>query len=586
MTDWSNPIKYDPDQPRDSAGRFGSGGGSLSVAENAAMQAFDGAEEHGEISADLRASYQGSMGNAIAGFPPESQAAIDRGLRRYSTPTMHLYESTDALTDAVASRLDGEVKGTCGGAFDSATGDLLLDGPMDKIGGDTLTPGTQENIYAHELGHVIDQDGSDKLGYRYSSSNEWAVAMVDEIDVDGDPLSPYARTSNAEGFAEYARLISTNPTLAQSGFPKSWDAWTKLGLINPEYDPWDKAASDTERLADIFNFGGFENDVFFDGIADSLDDGDKSIIKYDPDQPRDDNGRFGSGGGGSSGGGTATEDGGDPELKVEHPVSAAVAKVEENYPPKNPEGTTTYERHWAGGELTPERQELHDKMAEKMRSGVKPAAEGQKTYTMMGGGPASGKSSILKSGQVTLPEDQVKIDADGIKRQLPEYGAMIKDGDDRAAAYTHDESSDLGKRVQAESFADGQNVLLDGTGNASLESVEKKVNAARAAGYTVNAEYVTCSTDEAVRRNIQRANDPKSESYGRLPPEKMLRDTHRGVSQILPKAMEKGLFDSVRLWDTENMTGGKPTLVASGAGKDMTIHNQELWDKFLAKGSE
>ena len=122
---------------------------------------------------------------------------------------------------------------------------------------------------------------------------------------------------------------------------------------------------------------------------------------------------------------------------------------------------------------------------------------------------------------------------------------------------------------------------MDGTGDNSLEAVEKKVKQARAKGYKVNAEYVTCSTEEAVKRNIERAK-----KTGRLPPEDMLRKVHKGVSQILPKAVEKGLFDNVRLWDTEHTTDGKPTLVMQAERGQMKVHRPDLWEKFVAKGQE
>ena len=77
----------------------------------------------------------------------------------------------------------------------------------------------------------------------------------------------------------------------------------------------------------------------------------------------------------------------------------------------------------------------------------------------------------------------------------------------------------------------------------------------------MNAEYTTCSTKEALRRNLECAR-----KTGRLPPESMLRAVHRGVSQVLPAAVEKGLFDSARLWDTEHHTDGKPTLVMRPGG--------------------
>jgi len=260
------------------------------------------------------------------------------------------------------------------------------------------------------------------------------------------------------------------------------------------------------------------------------------------------------------------------------PNHPAVHAIEKQYPPAFAGGHDTLERHrGADGQFTPQRQALHDTISRSLRAGV-PQSE-DKTYFMMGGGPASGKSNIITAGLVRPPQ-AVHVDADSIKGQLPEYKALLEAKDQRAAAYAHEESSHLGKSIIKQSLAAGQNVLLDGTGNSSYESVAKKVQEARAAGYKVNAEYVTCSVEEAVRRNLERAK-----KTGRLPPESMLRATHRSVSQVLPQAVEQGLFDNVRLWDTENKDAqGRPTLVMSAAGRQLTIHHPQLWEAFQAKG--
>jgi predicted ABC-type ATPase len=258
--------------------------------------------------------------------------------------------------------------------------------------------------------------------------------------------------------------------------------------------------------------------------------------------------------------------------------SPGVQAVEKEYPPANHEGNDTLERHrMPDGSFTPQRKALHDKIINSIIGKIPPSQD--RTFYMMGGGPASGKSSVINSGQVTLPQ-AAHIDADAIKTQLPEYNALQGAKDMRAASFVHEESSGLGKTAMSQAFGAGQNVLLDGTGNASLDGVKSKANAARQAGYKVHAEYVTCSVDEAVRRNIERAK-----KTGRLPPEAFLRHTHKTVSQILPQAIAEGVFDHVRLWDTEHPgPDGKPTLVATGAGSQLTVHNQQLWDSFVAKG--
>lgn len=273
--------------------------------------------------------------------------------------------------------------------------------------------------------------------------------------------------------------------------------------------------------------------------------------------------------------GTSEQSGERPSAVHSSPV---VAAVERHYRPANARGTDTFSRYRnEDGTYTPQRRELHDRISSKLRENVPPSSD--KAYLVMGGGPASGKSSIIKAGLAALPARHVLIDSDAIKAEIPEYQALSAAKDLRAAEYVHDESSDVATRVNRESFAASQNVVLDGTGDGAIEKLEKKVALARAAGYKVNAEYATSSVGEAIRRNQERAK-----KTGRLPPENFLRETHKNVSKVLPEAVKRGLFDGVRLWDTENHTpDGKPTLVMSAAGSKMTVHDPKLWQAFLDK---
>ena len=59
----------------------------------------------------------------------------------------------------------------------------------------------------------------------------------------------------------------------------------------------------------------------------------------------------------------------------------------------------TFERHRSpAGDFTPHRQALHERVHQKLLGNVPRSRD--KTYLMMGGGPASGKSSVKDSGMV------------------------------------------------------------------------------------------------------------------------------------------------------------------------------------------
>lgn len=224
----------------------------------------------------------------------------------------------------------------------------------------------------------------------------------------------------------------------------------------------------------------------------------------------------------------------------------------------------------ADGNWTPQRQKLHDEIVASTLSGAHPVDH--PTVTFFGGGPASGKSTVM-----SVEENNVVVDADAMKAKLPEYNDMIKRGDSRAAAFSHEESSYLSSRVMNEGVAGGYNVTLDGTGDSSIGKLEKKVAVARAAGATVNAKYVTVDTDEAVRRATLRG-----QRTGRVVPESVIRETHANVSRTFNDAIKEDLFDSVQLWDNN---GSKPLLIGEKpTGGKWHVNDETAWRSFLGKG--
>lgn len=217
--------------------------------------------------------------------------------------------------------------------------------------------------------------------------------------------------------------------------------------------------------------------------------------------------------------------------------------------------------------FTPEREALHDQIVSDALAGV-PRSDNP-TVTFLGGGAASGKSSALAASSDT--GKKVIVNPDEVKEKLPEYKAKGTEG----AAFTHEESSYIAKRIQAAAIEGKKDILVDAVGDTSADSMGKKIDAAKAAGYTVKGTYVTVPTNVALQRAQSRAA-----RTGRVVPEKNLRSGHRGVSNTFPQIMNR--FDEVQLFD--NLDGLK--LIGSGKNGRFTIENQDLWGSFLAKGSE
>jgi predicted ABC-type ATPase len=222
------------------------------------------------------------------------------------------------------------------------------------------------------------------------------------------------------------------------------------------------------------------------------------------------------------------------------------------------------------GSLAPARAELHRQIIEDILGGHAPTG-GRPAATFLGGGPASGKST-LGGG----PAGSVPIDPDEVKSRLPEYQHGVKTGDPSAAAYAHEESSKIAKGIQAGAIGRGLDFTLDGTGDNSYEKMRGKVAAAKQAGYAVHAKYVTVDTEEAVRRSMARA-----EKTGRMVPETTIREIHAAVSGTFARLIEAGDLDAAELWDTN---GAKPVLVGhKPEGGSWTVKDEGAWQRFLAK---
>ena len=284
---------------------------------------------------------------------------------------------------------------------------------------------------------------------------------------------------------------------------------------------------------------------------------------------------------------------GRPSKELTKGTGSTRLSVGDLYTEKDPERRHTINQYLDdNGNLTPEREELHAQCVDNLFSGKKPKGPGEKkTFTMFGGGSAAGKgglsdpkrcgdfkSSFFQNG--TPSKDSVAtIDSDELKKDIPEYREMMETDPDNAAAVAHEESSAIAKRAMQAAFDNGYDCTLDGTGDGSVDGVKKKIQQARERGYEVNACYVICPTDQAVKQAKDRAKRTK-----RNVKEKTVRSIHREVSRIFPQVASE--FDHCALFDTSDHSK-PPVLVAEcERGGEIRIVNQDLYDAFIAKGNE
>lgn len=313
----------------------------------------------------------------------------------------------------------------------------------------------------------------------------------------------------------------------------------------------------------------------------------KLLLRFNPNHGPD--GKFapsGSGGGSSGGSGKSGKKGSKDLYQGKEGRNYGKADTSDALKEVKDGNHNSLEKYMdENGNLTPERAALHKQIIDDYLAEKTPV-EGQAEMVMMGGGPASGKSSTIKAGSVVLPDEQhtVMIDPDDIKKKLPGYSEMART-DDSAASFYHEESSMIAKQLAGTSFDENYNVVYDGTGNGSERSVMKKINGARENGYRVTANYVTVDTDEAVIRNQERYDRAVAEGENpRLVPESYVRACHASVTDISMATAPE--FDSIQLFD--NNGSGAPVLIATGgSGQPLTAvpgHEAEF-EAFVRKGN-
>jgi predicted kinase len=234
-----------------------------------------------------------------------------------------------------------------------------------------------------------------------------------------------------------------------------------------------------------------------------------------------------------------------------------------------------------------------------------------RTMIWLAGGTASGKSVSRSdpriANSIPHPQDAVTIDPDELKQLFDEYHAVKNEGDESAASITHEESSDLAKRILGEAMSRGMNVVMDGTGNSGggkfPKKIQKALDMAKEKGhkYRTKVLYFDAPVDVALEREHKR-----SLKTGRKVPEATVRAIHAGVAANYPgiqQMHEQGLIDDVAVHDTTDgphliagdlgpqvpRIGGGERVAGTGGDLDKPINvgdDVEMAAKLLAEGKQ
>jgi predicted ABC-type ATPase len=230
-----------------------------------------------------------------------------------------------------------------------------------------------------------------------------------------------------------------------------------------------------------------------------------------------------------------------------------------------PGGRVNEEGEYVGGEYTPERRELHRQIVERhLRGHVR---QDQPEILFMGGGGASGKSTMLRSGMVAAPGDSVLVNPDVVKSMLPEYDQSIKEGRDEAAVWSHEESSDVAKLIHQTALYLGLNITVDKT-----KIKPEDVRAARERGYKPSGAVATVPIPLALERAKIRA-----EKTGRKIHEAELIKAHQTAARDFERWAEESRMRIV-LMETD-----KGRVIAKAAGGRVRPTDPEEYAVFRSR---
>jgi predicted ABC-type ATPase len=208
---------------------------------------------------------------------------------------------------------------------------------------------------------------------------------------------------------------------------------------------------------------------------------------------------------------------------------------------------------------TVKRKVLHEAIMQHIIRNATPRNDGLAPVAyLLGGGGGSGKSTVAR--QLALErgfdlKSAVNIDADEIKKFLPEFIEIKEAGDGRAAATLHEESSYIAKnltlRITDENRKTRYNVLIDGT-MANEGKSKGLIAKLKANGFNTVLFGVTVDPAAGMERAFERAK-----SSGRWVPSEEIEKAHRGFNAAVKSYLP--LVDSAYLWDN---TPPEPTEVA------------------------
>ena len=239
----------------------------------------------------------------------------------------------------------------------------------------------------------------------------------------------------------------------------------------------------------------------------------------------------------------------------------------------------TEEKHWdkEAQNFKPERLALHKSIKTKFVGDSKPVPKSKKPIALITmGGPASGKTTMIDfmhSTSTFSPDGFVRVDADAIKEELPEYKEMVDGSWRMAAAAVHHESTTVMRGLKQEALDQRKNMVIDTTG-ADLDILLKDIADLKQKGYEVRVMMPHLDVETGLERAHTRA-----EEKGRFVPDGVVKSIYTKVPKNVAKIAEAS--DQFDLLDNR---GANPELVyQKRTDTETNTSAHHVWDEKLTK---
>jgi len=178
-------------------------------------------------------------------------------------------------------------------------------------------------------------------------------------------------------------------------------------------------------------------------------------------------------------------------------------------------------------QYSPERRELHRKIIYDIKKNITCIEKRKPIAILMGGSPASGKSTFVrKYAPYLMKDDILKVDADEIRAKLPEYKGYN-------ASQTHLETKDIVTTLLSDrniGLPCTYDILYDGTMN-NVKNYEPLVRLLKSLGYSIYIIYI----DKVPKDVVKQRNLDRYKRTGRFVPLAVIDDFFEKGTQALDK---------------------------------------------------